>query len=215
VLGRSLQIYPRANIWPRIVPLTLKRINRKNNRTFAVGFAVWLTVQLICSELEPLQEMLRAAFSLSVLVGVAYGDLRPEAELTHSCFNFPESSFHRTNCVKSSFGSSPHTAGGLSVGESAFDFTLKDIDGTSVSLSGLLSLGKPVLMVWGMWTCPAYQGLGTSAPFDQCSYKVTDFLNSFVLNIFILPKIHFVSPGRVGLGRAVQRQRHVPSSCGS
>lgn len=40
---------------------------------------------------------------------------------------------------------------GLAVGELAIDFTLKDIDGQPVSLSGLLS-EKPVMMVFGSFT---------------------------------------------------------------
>jgi len=96
--------------------------------------------------------------------------LRDSSELAHGCFGFPAKSFNRANCVKDSYGASPHTAGGLAVGDAAFDFTIKDVDGNAVSLADLVAT-KPVLMVWGMWTCPAYQGLGTDAPFDQCSYK--------------------------------------------
>ncbi len=40
---------------------------------------------------------------------------------------------------------------GLSVGETAIDFTLKDVDGNTVSLRGLLS-EKPVVMVFGSFT---------------------------------------------------------------
>jgi hypothetical protein len=141
--------------------------------------------------------MVRAAVALTAFVAVAHAELRPETDLTHSCFNFPTSSFNRANCVKASYGSSPHTAGGLSVGEAAYDFTLNDMDGESVSLSGILALGKPVVMVWGMWTCPAYQGLGTTAPFDQCSYKVRKdsyslaplVLTASVASILIAPSI--------------------------
>jgi hypothetical protein len=99
------------------------------------------------------------------------GALQAESELTHSCFNFPVKNFNRANCVKSAYGASPHTAGGLAEGDSAFDFTLSDLSGTSHTLSALLK-DKPVVLVWGMWTCPAYQGLGQEAPFDECSYEV-------------------------------------------
>jgi len=40
---------------------------------------------------------------------------------------------------------------GLAVGETAVDFTLKDVDGNTVSLRGLLS-EKPVVMVFGSFT---------------------------------------------------------------
>jgi len=40
---------------------------------------------------------------------------------------------------------------GLAVGETAVDFTLKDVQGNTVSLAGLLS-EKPVVMVFGSFT---------------------------------------------------------------
>ena len=40
---------------------------------------------------------------------------------------------------------------GLKVGETAIDFTLEDIDGAAVSLSGLLA-ERPVVMVFGSFT---------------------------------------------------------------
>ena len=40
---------------------------------------------------------------------------------------------------------------GLTIGETAVDFTLKDVDGNTVSLRGLLS-EKPVVMVFGSFT---------------------------------------------------------------
>ena len=40
---------------------------------------------------------------------------------------------------------------GLNIGETAVDFTLKDVDGNTVSLRGLLS-EKPVVMVFGSFT---------------------------------------------------------------
>jgi cytochrome oxidase Cu insertion factor (SCO1/SenC/PrrC family) len=40
---------------------------------------------------------------------------------------------------------------GLKVGETAIDFTLEDINGTPVSLSGLLAK-RPVVMVFGAFT---------------------------------------------------------------
>jgi hypothetical protein len=40
---------------------------------------------------------------------------------------------------------------GLAVGETAVDFTLKDVDGNTVSLAGLLG-EKPVVMIFGSFT---------------------------------------------------------------
>lgn len=40
---------------------------------------------------------------------------------------------------------------GLKVGETAIDFTLEDLDGTAVSLSGLLA-ERPVVMIFGSFT---------------------------------------------------------------
>ena len=42
-------------------------------------------------------------------------------------------------------------ARGLAVGESAIDFTLRDVDGNTFSLAGLLS-EKPVVMIFGSFT---------------------------------------------------------------
>lgn len=85
--------------------------------------------------------------------------LKDERTLTTDCYGFPTATFSRTNCIKCSYGSSPHVP---TVGEQLPDFTL-----SGVSLSSLLD--RPVVLVWGMFTCPAFQGLG--APFDECSYK--------------------------------------------
>lgn len=121
----------------------------------------------------------------------AAGALQPESELTHSCFGFPAKNFNRANCVKSAHGSSPHTAGGLAVGDAAYDFTLSDLAGASHTLSDLLA-AKPVVLVWGMWTCPAYQGLGQDAPFDQCSYE--DEYNFVEANQGKVTVVHLVGP---------------------
>jgi len=110
-----------------------------------------------------------AAFAL--LSAATSVELKDSSELTHNCFDFPTTNFNRENCIKCTYGKSPRTAGGLAVDDSAIDFTLYDLDGTGHTLSTILESGKPVVMIWGMWTCPAYQGLGTSYPYDQCSYK--------------------------------------------
>ena len=75
-----------------------------------------------------------AALSALGFVSGAETGLRSESELTHNCFNFPSDNFNRNNAVKAMYGSSPHTAGGLEVGDKAFDFTLSDLDGTTHTL---------------------------------------------------------------------------------
>jgi hypothetical protein len=47
---------------------------------------------------------------------------------------------------------------GLHVGDTAYDFDLFDINGNAVSLSQILSLGKPVLLVGGSYTCTIFRG---------------------------------------------------------
>jgi hypothetical protein len=46
---------------------------------------------------------------------------------------------------------------GLQVGDTAYDFTLYDINGNRVSLAAVLGLGKPVLLVAGSYTCPIFR----------------------------------------------------------
>lgn len=80
--------------------------------------------------------------------------LRPQTEQTSDCYDFPQKNFHRDNCVKAKYGASPAIP--MGEGEAAIDFTLHDLAGTPHTLSHMLE-SKPVLLVWGMWTCPAYQ----------------------------------------------------------
>jgi len=96
--------------------------------------------------------------------------LKSEDSLTTDCYGFPARSFSRSNCVKCTYGSSPHVP--LNVGDGVTDFTLPNIDGSYTTFSDVL-VRKPTVLIWGMWTCPAFQGLGegTSPPFDECSYR--------------------------------------------
>ncbi|CAN0374315.1 unnamed protein product, partial [Hapterophycus canaliculatus] len=79
-------------------------------------------------------------------------------ELVTNCFNFPEDAFGYGNSVKSTYGASPHLMRDL--GDLAVDFTLHDTDGTPWNLGSALEAGegKPVVIIIGMSTCPAYQG---------------------------------------------------------
>jgi hypothetical protein len=88
--------------------------------------------------------------------------LRPESDLTSSCYDFPNEDFGRDNSVKNTYGSSPHVL--LAEGDSAIDFTLPTITGELVNLKALLEV-KPVLLLWGHYTCPAYQGLNSETMF--------------------------------------------------
>ena len=47
---------------------------------------------------------------------------------------------------------------GLAAGDTAYDFTLYDLNGDSLNLAEALSHGKPVLLVAGSYTCPVYRG---------------------------------------------------------
>lgn len=116
---------------------------------------------------------MRAPLLALALVPLANADLflHPDEEMEQNCFGFPTTNFHRTNCVKAKYGDSPQGGGVLTVGEPVFDFTLYDLDGEAHTLSKIIEQNdQPVVMIWGMWTCPAYQGMGKDEPVDECSY---------------------------------------------
>jgi len=136
----------------------------------------------------PSSLQLLGAFAVAA---TATADLQPASEMTNNCFDYPTTNFNRNNCVKGTYGSSPQTGGLLDVGDSAFDFTLYDVDGNEYTLSTMLE-EKPVALIWGMWTCPAYQGMGTSYPFDQCGYKDEwDLVESYKDTVTF---VHLVGP---------------------
>jgi hypothetical protein len=47
---------------------------------------------------------------------------------------------------------------GLQAGDTAYDFTLYDLNGDSLHLADALSTGKPVLLIAGSYTCPVFRG---------------------------------------------------------
>ncbi|CAN0057024.1 unnamed protein product [Ascophyllum nodosum] len=57
-------------------------------------------------------------------------------------------------------------------GASAIDFTLHDVEGQAWNLHEVLegSDGKPVALIWGMSTCPAYQGLDSQGSSYRWAY---------------------------------------------
>ena len=59
-------------------------------------------------------------------------------------------------CPLGSYSTDP-TNVGLSVGDTAFDFTLYDVSGNPTSLSEILSRGKPVMLVDGSYTCGIFR----------------------------------------------------------
>lgn len=112
--------------------------------------------------------------------------LRPESELSSNCFNFPEEIFTPDNCIVAiNNGNTPYLP--MAVGDDAIDFTLHDLDGNAWKLGETLeATGKPVVMVWGMLTCPGFQGLGTEPPWDLCSYWEERSLVGFIFVIEVL-----------------------------
>jgi len=119
---------------------------------------------------------MKGIYTLALCMGLAIASeesstgLAPASELVHDCFGFPETNFNAKNNIKGTYGSSPHTSGGRAIGDSAVDFTGYDVNGHEYTLSKLLA-EKPVALVWGMYTCPAFRGLKGDYPFDQCSYE--------------------------------------------
>ncbi len=70
--------------------------------------------------------------------------LMPESSLTPGCVNWPAENFSLSNRAG-------QLSTGVKTGDTAIEFTLKDIEGTSYSLSSLLET-KPVLLVFGSYT---------------------------------------------------------------
>lgn len=108
-------------------------------------------------------------FSLS-----ASGKLLDDSELTSHCYHFPAKDFGKNNNVKDTYGSSPTLI--LNVDDNAIDFTLTSSDGVStVTLSDLLE-HKPVVLLWGHYTCPAFQGFNSDTMFIGSSYEEENLL---------------------------------------
>lgn len=76
--------------------------------------------------------------------------------------------------VKGVYGQSPNLL--LESGQPAIDFTLYDYPGGNAwnLREELEAGGKPVVLIWGMFTCPAFQGMGDKPPippWDKCGYR--------------------------------------------
>lgn len=127
---------------------------------------------------------------------VCQGILRDSSELTSHCYHFPSQDFGKDNSVKSMYGSSPHLL--VSVGDLAIDFTLPKVDGTLVTLSDLLK-DKAVLIVWGHYTCPAFQGFNSDTMFVGSGYDeekdLIDTVGKFVTVVHLVgPEPHPLWP---------------------
>jgi len=123
-------------------------------------------------------------------------ELLPSFELASNCFDFPKETFNLSNCVKCNYGSSPIVV--RKAGNAAVDFTLHTLEGKKFNLKAALK-DKPVVMIWGMYTCPIYEGLGTEYPFDQCSHwdeasLVSKYHNDFTFVHLVGPEPHPIAP---------------------
>lgn len=80
--------------------------------------------------------------------------LRPSTELVSARYGWPQVDFSPQNSVIGEFGTEPYLS--LRAGDSAVDFCLEDEHGQPCQLSELLQ-ARPVVLTFGMVTCPAYQ----------------------------------------------------------
>ncbi|CAM9629894.1 unnamed protein product [Pylaiella littoralis] len=126
-------------------------------------------------------------------------NLLSQTELSTNCYNFPEESFGSSNSVRNSFGSSPHLM--LELGTPAVDFTLHDTDGARWNLGEVLETGggKPVVLIFGMSSCPAYQGLDSDGSTDRWAYwdehaLVEDYGDDAIFVHVYGPEPHPASP---------------------
>eukprot|EP00752_Nemacystus_decipiens_P003695 g3405.t1 len=134
------------------------------------------------------------------LVPGAHAELRPEVDLTSNCFDFPERNFDRSSSIMAvNGGHTPYLP--LETGSGAIDFTLHDLQGRPWNLRHTLEQGgQPVVMIFGMWTCPAFQGYGTTPPWDMSSYwdereLVEAYKNKAVFVHIYGPEPHPSTPG--------------------
>lgn len=153
--------------------------------------------------------MIRFSMAVATVALSEAHDLISSEELEHNCFNFPATNFNRLNSIESLHGESPF---GPKAGTTATDFTLYDLDGVSHSLGESLD-EKPVALLWGMWTCPAFQGLSSEEyPVEECSYKdewelVEAYKESVTFIHLVGPEPHPVTPD-TNFDKGVQRMNY-------
>lgn len=103
------------------------------------------------------------------LLGIARGELRPESHLTTNCFEFPRRNFDPGNSIAAGYGETPHIL--IPEGGNAIDFALHDLQGNAWRLSDALrEKGLPVVMIWGMATCPRYRGSVTPGQSEKWAH---------------------------------------------
>jgi hypothetical protein len=130
-----------------------------------------------------------SSFSLS-------SNLRSPDELTSTCYQFPERDFGKANNVRAMYGSSPKLI--MNVGDVAIDFTLPSVYGEAINLGTLLEK-KAAVLIWGHWTCPAFQGFHSDTTFTGASYDeeniMADQFNDYVTVVHLIgPEPHPVWP---------------------
>jgi len=119
----------------------------------------------------------------------AIGILRSSDDLTSHCYHFPSKDFGKDNNVKNTYGSSPKVM--VKVGDLAIDFTLPSNTGEMVTLSELLEK-KAVLLIWGHYTCPAFQGYKSDTTFIGSSWEEEKSLLDDVTDKITL--LHLIGP---------------------
>lgn len=126
---------------------------------------------------------------LVIIIARVKAILRSDNELTVHCYDFPARDFGKANNVKSLHGASPKLI--LNIGDTAIDFTLATPSGERVQLSTLLAK-KPVVMIWGHYTCPAFQGLHSDTMFLGSSFEEEKiFVES---NSDVVQVLHMIGP---------------------
>ena len=82
--------------------------------------------------------------------------MKNTSNLIGKCFNFPDSDFALDNSVNAFYPNDPTPL--LPRGGFAVDFVLPDLNDETHQLRELLRT-KPVVLMYGMATCPAFQGM--------------------------------------------------------
>lgn len=133
--------------------------------------------------------LLRAVipFFWVILSSAVENNLAPADHLHAECYGVPGKDYGYGNNVKATYGSSPKVL--LNVGDQAVDFTLKNHLGNKVTLSELL-ITKPVVLIWGHSTCPAWQGLNSDTTFPgssfEAEYEFVDTMSDSVHTIHMI-----------------------------
>jgi hypothetical protein len=127
--------------------------------------------------------------SFCALLCLGAGVLRSSDELTNHCYHFPAKDYGKDNNVKTTYGSSPQVM--VEVGDLAIDFTLPSNTGEMVTLSELLKV-RAVLLIWGHYTCPAFQGYKSDTTFIGSSYEEEKDLLDDVKDKITL--VHLIGP---------------------